>query len=175
MFALAQAPPDHAQVKDQRNRRTSFCGRRSRCRADLIAAVGDRCPVGATADGSRADDGRCCIPASGPLARPAADVVLQWKAHVRTLAAPSQSGILLRDRAERAYPRRSGPPIDARACPRFGGRARWHDQDGVRCIAPALTSGSRLKIAFEPSIDSAGGVLITAVGRRRSTDFGRPV
>jgi hypothetical protein len=55
------------------------------------------------------------------------------------------------------------------------GRARWHDQDGVRCIAPALTSGSRLKIAFEPSIDTAGGVLITAVGRRRSTDFGRPV
>jgi len=27
-------------------------------------------PVGATADGSRADDRRCCIPASGPLAGP---------------------------------------------------------------------------------------------------------
>jgi hypothetical protein len=71
MFAVAQAPPDHAhRLRTQRNRRTSFCGRRSRCGADLIAAVGDRCPVGATADGSRADDGRCCIPASGPLAGP---------------------------------------------------------------------------------------------------------
>jgi hypothetical protein len=71
MFAVAQAPPDHAhRLRTQRNRRTSFCGRRSRCGADLIAAIGDRCPVGATADGSRADDGRCCIPASGPLAGP---------------------------------------------------------------------------------------------------------
>ncbi len=51
MFALAQAPPDHAhRLRTQRNRRTSFCGGRSRCRADLIAAVGDRCPIGATAD-----------------------------------------------------------------------------------------------------------------------------
>src|SRR5690349_23281454 len=91
MFAQAQAPPDHAhRFRTQRNRRTSFCCRRSRCGADLIAAVGDRWPVGATADGSRADDGRCCIPASGSLAGPAADVVLQWKAHIRTLAAPSQ-------------------------------------------------------------------------------------
>src|SRR5260370_15894831 len=59
MFTVAQAPPDHAhRLRTQRNRRTSFCGRRSRCGADLIAAAGDRCPVGATADGSRADDGR---------------------------------------------------------------------------------------------------------------------
>jgi hypothetical protein len=58
MFALAQAPPDHAhRLRTQRNRRTSFSGRRSRCGADLIAAVGDRCPVGATADRFRADDG----------------------------------------------------------------------------------------------------------------------
>ena len=58
MFALAQAPPDHAhRLRTQRNRRTSLCGRRSHCRADLIAAVGDRCQVSATADGSRADDG----------------------------------------------------------------------------------------------------------------------
>jgi len=71
MFALAQAPPDHAhRLRTQRNRHTSFCGRRSRCGADLIAAVGDRCPVDATADRSRAGDGRCCIPASGPLAGP---------------------------------------------------------------------------------------------------------
>jgi hypothetical protein len=97
MFALAQAPADRAhRLRTQRNRRASFCGRRSRCGAHLIAAVGDRCPVGATADGSHADDGRRYIPASGPLARPATDVVLQWKAHVRTLVAPSHSGIRLR-------------------------------------------------------------------------------
>ena len=71
MFALAQAPPDHAhRLRTQRNRRTSFCGRRFRCGADLIAAVGDRCPVGATADRSRAADEHCCTPASGPLAGP---------------------------------------------------------------------------------------------------------
>ena len=98
MFAVAQAPPDHAhRLWTQRNRRTSFCGRRSRCGADLIAAVGDRCPVGATADGSRADDGRCCIPASGPLAGPRGRRCSSVEgAYPNAGAPPSHSGIRLR-------------------------------------------------------------------------------
>jgi hypothetical protein len=149
MFALAQAPPDHARrLRTQRNRRTSFCGRRSRCGADLIAAVGDRCPVGATADGSRAGDGRCCIPASGPLARPAADVVLQWKAHVRTLAVPCGSA----HRSKTTW--------------RESWRRRWARSNG--CSARCGTTVTRTDVR-------AAGGLGAGSGRRRARAAGAAV